>query len=151
MFKLSLLLFFCLYCCGSVVGFQCRALGALEGSHRRSSPTTHQLSLLAQSSPERNDEDIDIEAASAFVSGLPWSGFNPIQELADMMRSLDDVIDDFMNKRMGNGEVFYGKRKYKPSGKDNTEGKYNGMGLTDKARIDAARQAKESAVPRRRL
>jgi hypothetical protein len=146
MLKLNGLLFFCVYFCRSVVGFQCPAL---EGTFRRS--RSNQVSLAAVASPERNDEESDLEAASAFGSGFPWSGFNPIQELSEMMRSLDDVIDDFMNKRMGNGEVFYGKRKYKPSGKDNTEGKYNGMGLTDKARIDATRQAKESAAARRRL
>lgn len=66
-----------------------------------------------------------------------------------MMKSLDDVIDDFVNKRMGNGEVFYGKRKYKPSGKMNTEGTYNGMGLSDKTRIDVARQIKEDVVAQR--
>lgn len=66
-----------------------------------------------------------------------------------MFNSFDDVIDDFMNKRMGNGEVFYGKRKYRPSGKVNTDGKYNGMGMTDKARIDAARQIKEDLQARR--
>jgi hypothetical protein len=146
MFKLNVLLVFCMYFCRSVVGFQCRAL---EGTFRRS--RSYQLSLAAAASPERNDDESDLEASSAFGSGLPWSGFIPIQELSDMMRSLDDVIDDFMNKRMGNGEVFYGKRKYKPSMKDNTEGRYNGMGLTDKARIDAARQAKESVAARRRL
>jgi hypothetical protein len=28
----------------------------------------------------------------------------------------DVVIDDFMFKKMGNGEVFYGKKKVNPSG-----------------------------------
>mmetsp|Transcript_19299 Transcript_19299/g.24903 ORF Transcript_19299/g.24903 Transcript_19299/m.24903 type:complete len:128 (+) Transcript_19299:40-423(+) len=70
-------------------------------------------------------------------------GFNPITEFSDMMSNLDQVIDDFMGKRMGNGEVFYGKRKYKPSGRDNTEGQYDGMGMSDKYRIDTAREKKE--------
>ena len=50
------------------------------------------------------------------------------------------VIDDFYNKRMGKGEIFYGKRKYKPS--VTVEGDYNGLGLTDKQRIDDAREYK---------
>ena len=32
-------------------------------------------------------------------------------------RSFDDALDDFFYKRMGNGEIFYGKRKSNPSGK----------------------------------
>mmetsp|Transcript_29437 Transcript_29437/g.62491 ORF Transcript_29437/g.62491 Transcript_29437/m.62491 type:complete len:148 (-) Transcript_29437:202-645(-) len=66
---------------------------------------------------------------------------NPITGLVDMFSNLDDVIDDFFNKRMGNGEVFYGKRKYKPSGKVSTE--YNGGGLTDWRKIEAAREFRE--------
>ena len=63
-----------------------------------------------------------------------------------MFSNLDDVIDDFMGKRMGNGELFYGQRKYKPSGKENTEGQYNGMGMSDKLRIDLARERKEQRL-----
>ena len=48
-------------------------------------------------------------------------------------------------------EVFNGKRKYKPSGRPNTEGKYNGMGLSDKLRIDVTREIKEEMLERRRL
>lgn len=48
------------------------------------------------------------------------------------------------------GEVFYGKRKYKPSGRPNTEGEYNGMGLTDKTRIDITRAYKEEMMEERR-
>ena len=39
---------------------------------------------------------------------------------------------------MGNGEVFYGKRKYKPSGSVETD--YNGYGFSDRRKIDAARE-----------
>ena len=42
------------------------------------------------------------------------------------MQNMDSVIDDFVYKRMGAGEQWYGKRKYNPSGK--IDGKYNGMG-----------------------
>lgn len=75
---------------------------------------------------------------------------NPLKELGDMFSSWDDVIEDFLFKRMGNGEVFYGKRKYKPSGRPNTEGKYAGMGMTDKLKIDITRNLKEELVERRR-
>ena len=45
----------------------------------------------------------------------------------EWLSAVDDAVDDFMSKRMGNGEVFYGQRRYKPSGRPNTSGKYNGM------------------------
>eukprot|EP00977_Amphora_coffeiformis_P026209 scaffold24671_cov137-Amphora_coffeaeformis.AAC.2 len=103
--------------------------------------------------------------------------WNPFEEFSGMMSNLDDVIDDFMNKRLGNGkgleflrrlvssleclsrlslliqkgEIFYGKRKYKPSGRDNTTGQYNGMGMSDKARIDMAREIKEERMAMKRL
>ena len=67
----------------------------------------------------------------------------------EFFSNMDDVIDDFMFKRMGNGEVFYGKRKNKPSGRPNTDGKYNGMGLTDKTKIDVTREVKEEFIARR--
>jgi hypothetical protein len=79
-----------------------------------------------------------------------WNFPNPFKEVMDMFSNWDDVIDDFMFKRMGNGEVFYGKRKYNPSNRPNTDGKYNGMGMTDKMRIDIARERKEEATERKR-
>ncbi|KAL3806591.1 hypothetical protein ACHAXA_011193 [Cyclostephanos tholiformis] len=66
---------------------------------------------------------------------------NPLAELVDIFSNFDDVVDDFFNKRMGNGEVFYGKRKYKPSGKVSSE--YNGGGFTDFRKIEAAREFRE--------
>ena len=42
---------------------------------------------------------------------------------------------------MGTGEVFYGKRKYKPSGRVSDE--YNGGGFTDYRKIEAAREFRE--------
>lgn len=68
---------------------------------------------------------------------------NPFKELTEMFSNFDDVVDDFLYKRMGNGEVFYGQRKYKPSNRPNTQGNYSGMGLSDKLRIDVTRQFKE--------
>ena len=79
------------------------------------------------------------------------SSWNPLKELTDMLSSFDDVVDDFVNKRMGNGEIFYGQRKYKPSGRENTSGSYTGMGMSDKARIDAARAYKAEMMEMRRL
>jgi hypothetical protein len=75
---------------------------------------------------------------------------NSLRGVGEFFSSFDDVIDDFMNKRMGNGEVFYGKRKFKPSGRPNTEGKYSGMGMSDKARIDTVREYKEEVMERQR-
>ena len=95
------------------------------------------LSLHAQKNDNKNENK----------SGS-WT--NPFQELSSIMSSLDDVIDDFMGKRMGNGEVFYGQRKYKPSGRDNTQGQYSGMGLSDKMRIDIAKERKEEYLAMKR-
>jgi hypothetical protein len=78
------------------------------------------------------------------------SGWNPFQALSEAFGSFDDVLDDFMFKRMGNGEVFYGKRKIDPSGRENTEGTYNGMGMSDKVKIDESRQRKEEYLEERR-
>ena len=66
---------------------------------------------------------------------------NPLSELADMWQNFDDIVDDFFNKRMGNGEQFYGQRKYKPSGKVTTD--YNGYGFSDFRKIEAAREFRE--------
>ncbi len=51
------------------------------------------------------------------------------------------VVRRMTNQKMGNGEVFYGKRKYKPSGKVSSE--YNGGGFTDYRKIEAAREFRE--------
>lgn len=77
--------------------------------------------------------------------GNPIKGF--LNEMNDVFSNWDDVVDDFFMKRMGNGEQFYGKRKFKPSG--NVEGDYNGMGLTDKVRIDVARVRKQAFLEER--
>lgn len=72
-----------------------------------------------------------------------------IREVGNMFSNFDDIVDDFFNKRMGNGEIFYGKRKYKPSGK--VDGVYNGMGLSDKQRIDDTREYRDFILEQRRL
>jgi hypothetical protein len=66
---------------------------------------------------------------------------NLLEDLKGMLANLDDVVDDFVYKRMGAGEQWYGKRKYDPSG--NFDGEYNGMGRSDHFRIEIARIQKE--------
>lgn len=68
-------------------------------------------------------------------------------DLKGMMGNFDAVVDDFVYKRMGNGEQFYGKRKYNPSG--NIDGDYNGMGQSDLIQIEIARVRKEEMELRR--
>ena len=65
-----------------------------------------------------------------------------------MITNLDDIVDDFVGKRMGNGEQFYGKRKYKPSGR--IDGEYNGMGLSDRLKIDVTREYKNERLEEQR-
>lgn len=64
-----------------------------------------------------------------------------LEDLKGMLANLDDVVDDFVYKRMGAGEQWYGKRKNDPSG--NFDGEYNGMGRSDHFRIEIARIQKE--------
>ena len=68
-------------------------------------------------------------------------------DLLGMFENFDDVVDDFVYKRMGAGEQWYGKRKYNPSGK--FDGDYNGMGRSDQFRIELARVQKEEMEKRR--
>lgn len=73
----------------------------------------------------------------------------PFRELLDIFSNFDDVIDDFFYKRMGQGEIFYGKRKFRPSGK--VEGDYNGFGLSDKTKIDVTRAYKEEWLEEKKM
>jgi len=72
-----------------------------------------------------------------------------IGEFFDMLSSLDNIAEDFFYKRMGKGEIFYGKRKYKPSG--DVDGEYNGFGLSDKLKIDMTREYKEAWLEEKRM
>ena len=53
----------------------------------------------------------------------------------------DAVVDDFLNKRLGGGEIYYGARESKFYGEDDRTrskqeyGKYQGKGYSDKRRI----------------
>ena len=103
---------------------------------------SHQSSSTSRLVQFSNDEKLwgvveeeDLSRVSSF--NFP----NPLAELGDMLKNFDDVMDDFFNKRMGNGEVFYGKRKYKPSGK--VEANYNGGGFSDFRKMEAAREFRE--------
>jgi len=66
---------------------------------------------------------------------------NFLEDLKGMLSNFDDVVDDFVMKRMGAGEQWYGKRKYSPSGR--VEGDYNGMGRSSHYAIEIARVQKE--------
>ena len=72
---------------------------------------------------------------------------NFFEDLMGMFSNFDDVVDDFVMKRMGNGEQFYGKRKYNPSG--DYDGDYNGMGQSSHYAIEIARVKKEVLEERR--
>ena len=67
--------------------------------------------------------------------------FGFLNDIQGMFNNFDDVIDDFLFKRMGAGEQWYGKRKYNPSGK--FDGDYNGMGRSDFYKIEIAKIQKE--------
>jgi len=86
---------------------------------------------------------------NASNNGPEKSGGGVVQDFFDMFKNLDAVADDFFYKRMGKGEIFYGKRKYKPSG--DVEGDYGGLGLTDKVKIDMAREYKEEWLEEKRM
>jgi hypothetical protein len=72
---------------------------------------------------------------------------NIFDGIAGIFKNLDDVVDDFVMKRMGAGEQFYGKRKNGPSG--NYDGEYNGMGISDHMKIEIARVQREELELRR--
>ncbi|KAL9180104.1 hypothetical protein ACHAXT_008074 [Thalassiosira profunda] len=98
----------------------------------------HRNALVAKSTALHDKRVVDEDTASPLSKlNIP----NPLAEIADLFANFDDAMDDFFNKRMGNGEIFYGKRKYKPSG--NIESDYNGGGLSDWRKIEAAREFRE--------
>ena len=69
--------------------------------------------------------------------------------LVDAFNNLDGIAEDFFYKRMGKGEIFYGKRAYKPSG--DVEGDYQGFGLSDKLKIDMTREYKEAWLEEKKM
>jgi len=109
----------------SIEGFQ----QAQVGSAQRVGTTS--LSFFGNNKKEEAPVDIEEEPKNGGLMG-DWKG---------MMDNFDAVVDDFVYKRMGAGEQWYGKRKYNPSG--NVDGDYNGMGQSDLIRIEIARVQKE--------
>ena len=85
------------------------------------------------------EQEAKKKAAEQNVVG-DWIG-GILEDLTGMWNNMDDVVDDFVGKRMGAGEQFYGKRKYNPSGK--YHGNYNGMGRSDLVQIEIARALRE--------
>jgi hypothetical protein len=103
--------------------------------HHHISRTIHALGMKGnngQPEPEKEEE----KKTNGFFSGLQG-----------MFQNFDDVVDDFVYKRMGAGEQWYGKRKYNPSGR--VDGDYNGMGRSDYFRIEIARVQKEEMEKKR--
>ena len=44
-------------------------------------------------------------------SSAPLAGFDPLGALKRFGQGLDDFVDDAMDRKLGNGAEFYGKRK----------------------------------------
>lgn len=106
--------------------------------HACSTARTGGTSLFFFGNNKKNEQPIEIE-----VEEEPKrKGF-----FSDMMNNVDAVVDDFVYKRMGAGEQWYGKRKSNPSG--NIDGDYNGMGQSDLIRIEIARVQREEMELRR--
>eukprot|EP00980_Cylindrotheca_fusiformis_P009261 scaffold2018_cov113-Cylindrotheca_fusiformis.AAC.15 len=103
-------------------------LGRVRGNPSRPSMLQHPMS---GSTGNDNNSGNDESKGSNKQGGI----------FQDFFSNFDDIVDDFLNKRMGNGEAFYGKRKYKPSGK--VEGDYNGMGRSNHYQIELARVQRE--------
>ena len=100
----------------------------LEAFVSRTHTNAARMELRLKDSEKKDDQK------GGFLGGF-------LKDLQGMAENLDDVVDDFVFKRMGAGEQWYGKRKYQPSGRFEEE--YKGLGLTDKLKIDIARARKE--------
>lgn len=96
--------------------------------------------MIQAQNDNNNNNDNNNQNSGSFFS-------NMIQDFQDMASNIDDVVDDFVFKRMGAGEQWYGKRKYKPSG--SVQGDYNGMGKSDKYKIDVARFDREKMLEKK--
>ena len=125
-FQFSFCILVCVAAVANVEGFQQMHVG----STMRSGATS--LSFFGNN--KKNEEPVEIEAEEEPKKNDFWQNF-------------DAVVDDFVYKRMGAGEQWYGKRKSNPSGK--IDGDYNGMGQSDFMRIEIARVQKEEIELRR--
>jgi hypothetical protein len=95
-----------------------------------------QSTISLSMSKNNNNNGGEKEEKGSFLDGLKG-----------IFSNFDNVVDDFVYKRMGAGEQWYGKRKSNPSG--NFDGDYNGMGQSDQLRIEIARVQKEEMEKRR--
>merc|ERR1719198_2107177 len=65
-----------------------------------------------------------------------------VQKKKGFWEEFDAVVDDFLNKRLGGGEIYYGARQSKFYGDDDRErsneefGKYQGKGYSDRRRLE---------------
>jgi hypothetical protein len=109
-------------------GFQTNS--ALMTASTRGPPQPQQTTVASMSQKKKDDDDVENSKPKNFLD-----------DLKGMFQNFDDVVDDFVYKRMGAGEQWYGKRKYNPSGR--VDGDYNGMGRSDYFRIEIARVQKE--------
>ncbi|VEU37587.1 unnamed protein product [Pseudo-nitzschia multistriata] len=119
-----------------VEGFQAHRIGQTT----RAGVAATSLSFFGSGKGDEEPAGIEAEEEPKKPAGF-------FQDVVGMMTNFDAVVDDFVMKRMGAGEQFYGKRKYNPSG--NVEGDYNGMGQSDLIRIEVARVQREEMELRR--
>ena len=49
--------------------------------------------------------------AKSKKNAAPLAGFDPLAALKKFGKGLDDFVDDAMDRKLGNGAEFYGKRK----------------------------------------
>lgn len=89
---------------------------------------------------------------SAFVAPRPGTASATsldagLGDLFDSVKQrIDDEANDFFYKRLGNGEVFNGKRKVNPT----QEGEYNGFGISSHQKIKEREARKEYMLEQRR-
>jgi len=75
-----------------------RAMRACRVPHMARTPQRH-------SRRTRRLIGMSVEPDDAARKQSTTGGFDPVGEFREMLRNLDAVVDDFVNKRMGNGEV----------------------------------------------
>lgn len=104
--------------------------------------THHGTSIITNLQNQRSDNNnSNIKGNDSSPKANSSNNNNILDGIKGMFKNFDDVVDDFVYKRMGAGEQWYGKRKYNPSGR--VDGDYNGMGRSDYFQIEIARVQKE--------
>jgi hypothetical protein len=110
--------------------------------------THHGTSIITTLQNQRSDNNSNSKGNDSSPKADNSNNNNILDDIKGMLKNFDDVVDDFVYKRMGAGEQWYGKRKYNPSGR--VDGDYNGMGRSDYFRIEIARVQKEEMELRKR-